>query len=118
MNEEVLDLKELLDRVQDDKELLLELLDIYADDFRNKRKLFESAVRNKNCDELKNLAHSLKGASGNISAITLRGLFTTIEDMAKRNDLNNMDGMMNTVDKSFEQLLTRIESIKKELGGS
>ena len=33
MSEEIIDLKEVLERVQDDRELLNELLDIYQEDF-------------------------------------------------------------------------------------
>jgi len=37
MSEEIIDLKDVLERVQDDKELLDELLDIYQEDFVQKR---------------------------------------------------------------------------------
>ena len=116
MDEQVLDLKEFLERVQDDKELLLELLDIYVEDFRAKRKLFEDAAAQKNFDELKNISHSLKGASGNISAKILRELFLKLEDSAKNNDISVVAGLLPAVDKNFDQLLVRIESVKKELG--
>ena len=41
MSEEILDLKEVMERVQDDKELLLELFDIFITDYSEKRKLLE-----------------------------------------------------------------------------
>ena len=37
MAEDIIDLPDVLERVQDDKELLLELLDIFQEDFVSKR---------------------------------------------------------------------------------
>ena len=65
MSDEVLDLNEFLERVQDDKELLLELLDIFSDDYQKKRVQLEEAVNKNDSEQIKSVAHSLKGASGN-----------------------------------------------------
>jgi len=45
MGREVLDLNEFLERVQNDKELLLELLDIFVEDFQEKRKQMVYDIR-------------------------------------------------------------------------
>jgi hypothetical protein len=44
MSEEIIDLKDVLERVQDDKELLAELFDIYQEDFVIKRKALGDAI--------------------------------------------------------------------------
>ncbi len=44
MSEEIIDLKDVLERVQDDKELLDELFDIYQEDFVIKRKALGDAI--------------------------------------------------------------------------
>ena len=44
MSEEIIDLKEVLERVQDDKELLDELFDIYQEDFVQKRQALGEAI--------------------------------------------------------------------------
>ncbi len=44
MVEEIIDLKDVLERVQDDKELLGELFDIYLEDFVVKRKALGDAI--------------------------------------------------------------------------
>ena len=38
MNDDAIDMKEVMDRVQDDRELLIELLQIFSDDYAQKKK--------------------------------------------------------------------------------
>jgi len=116
MSEEVIDLPEFLERVQDDKELLLELLDIFSADFKEKRVGLEAAIKSKNSEEVRNIAHSLKGATGNISAKPMRESFSLIEEKARGNDLSGMEEQLPTLDEQFVSLETRIEQLKQELG--
>ncbi len=116
MSEHVIDLEEFLERVQDDKELLLELLDIFMDDFQQKRKLLDTAISSNDFEEVKNISHSIKGASGNISAKSLRMLFLRLEDMGGNSDLSGAQDLLIDVDKSFDDLKKRCAELKTELG--
>ncbi|MCA9402031.1 MAG: Hpt domain-containing protein [Candidatus Omnitrophica bacterium] len=115
MSENVIDLKEFLERVQDDKELLLELLDIYTDDYLEKRKLLSRYIQEKDFELVKTTAHSLKGASGNISAKTLRELFLVLEQQAQDLDGARLEEILSDVDHAFAELRKRIAEIKEEL---
>ncbi len=114
MNESVLDLKEFLDRVQDDKDLLLELLDIFDADFKVKRKLLKIAVEKKDFEEIRGIAHSFKGASGNISAKSLRIVCMKLEDMGKNQNISGIDELLVDLDKQFDLLLIAMAETKKE----
>lgn len=116
MEEVTLDLTEFKERVQDDVELLLELLDIFVEDFRLKRALMDEAVANKNSDDLRSLVHSLKGASGNISAKAMRLTLANLEEISKNNQLSELDDTFSLLDNQFAELIVRIEDIKKRLG--
>lgn len=116
MSQEAIDLPEFLDRVQDDKELLLELLDIFSEDYQQKRRQLGESVRSQNFEDIKNIAHSMKGASGNISAKPVREIFLTLEIMGKNNDLSGIDDLLIKLDARFEELRQRIATIKEELG--
>ena len=96
MSEDILDLAEFKERVQDDTELLLELLDIFA-------------------ESLKSTAHSLKGASGNISAKKLRELFLKIEEMGKAGNAAGAKELLPSLDEAYGELTKRFEEVKKEL---
>ena len=117
MDDSILDLAEFKDRVQDDTELLLELLDIFVDDFRVKRALMDEAVANKNSEELRSLVHSLKGASGNISAKSMRATLAKIEEVSKNNETEGLEGIFKTLDHQFADLLVCIDQVKSEIGG-
>ena len=115
MSEELLDLNEFKERVQDDTELLLELLDIFVADYQVKRQSLQEAIDKGDCEEVKSVAHSLKGASGNISAKSMRAIFLLIEDAAKGGDVSNTGDLLSQLDEIFNSLSTRIEEVKKEL---
>ena len=114
MSETIIDVEEFLERVQDDKELLVELLDIYSGDYQTKRKQLTKAVKEKDFDEVKSISHSLKGASGNISAKKMREIFMVIEDKSRNNDLSGVDNLLISLDKEFELLSGKIKELKEK----
>ena len=114
MSDEILDVKEFLERVQDDKELLLELLDIYQQDYREKRKLLTTALATNHYEDVRGIAHSLKGASGNISAKKVRTIFLKLEDMGKLQNIAGHQQLLSALDTEYADLQKRMEQIKKE----
>lgn len=114
MSEETLDLKEVMERVQDDKELLLELFDIFITDYSEKRMLLEKAVAANDVNQVVGIGHSLKGASGNISAKLMRATFATLENMGKSGSLANAQETLALLDQQFGDLQTRINQIRIE----
>ena len=104
MSNDAIDMQEVLERVQDDKELLMELLQIYCDDYVEKWKTFNEAVDKSDYEQLRTLSHSLKGASGNISAKKLRTSFLDLEEMAKQKDLSRAKEILKLIDQQFNEL--------------
>lgn len=115
MGREALDLSEFLERVQHDKALLLELLDIFVEDFREKRQQMEEAVRHNDCEQMKRIFHALKGSSGNISAKPLRCVLLQLEEKAKQGDVTDTGGILAAMDKEFKELTAYIATLKEEL---
>ncbi|MBP6342501.1 MAG: Hpt domain-containing protein [Candidatus Omnitrophica bacterium] len=111
---EIIDLPDFMERVQDDKELLLELLDIFQEDFIGKRQLLDEAIKTSDITKIKEVAHSLKGASGNISAKTMHANFLKIEHAAKTDDVNQIASVLKDVDVQFEQIKQFAVKVKKE----
>ena len=114
MNEQVLDIEEVLDRVQDDKELLLELFDIFQDDYSEKRRQIKEAIGKNDIEQLRNIAHSLKGASSNISAKRIYSLFSQIEHLAAQGDISGIGEVMAKTESEYTALQSAIEKCKKE----
>lgn len=104
MSDDAIDLKEVMDRVQDDRELLIELLQIFSDDYVEKKKMLEEAIVKNDFEQVQNIAHGLKGASGNISAKKLSVFFTGLGQMAKAKDLSKAKEMLELIDRQFKEL--------------
>jgi len=115
MNNEVLDLEEFLERVQNDKELLFELLDIFISDFQGKRKELEGALNSNNYETVEHVAHFLKGSCGNISAKSLRDIFIVMEDKGRDNDLAGLEGYLKDIDQNFEELVKYVGELRTKL---
>ncbi len=111
---EIIDLKDFMERVQDDKELLVELLDIFQEDFVGKRQALGEAVKANDVNKIKEVAHSLKGASGNISAKEMHANFLKMEQFAKSNDFNQIPGLLQNIDGQFEQIKQFALKFKQE----
>ena len=115
MNMEILDINEFLERIQNDRALFWELLDIFVEDFQQKKELLHEALRKNDAKQVRNLAHALKGSSANISAHQLYAVLLELEKMGKNNTLTGADEFLADMDKKFEALLVRISRLRAEL---
>lgn len=111
----ILDYDEFMNRVQNDKELFFELLDIFVQDFQKKRIELEEAVKKDDAQSIEHIAHFLKGSCGNISAKPLRNIFTELEEKGRANDLEDMKRYLSDIDQKFEELAICIGEIRQEL---
>jgi HPt (histidine-containing phosphotransfer) domain-containing protein len=116
MNDDIIDLKEVLERVQDDKELLSELFDIYQEDFLVKRKSLGEAIAGKDVAKIKEIAHSMKGSSGNISAKPMYAACLQIEHLAKEGKTEGIGELLPSIDGYFERIKLYAIDFKKENG--
>ena len=112
MKEPAIDLPDVLERVQDDQELLLELLDIFQEDFINKRKNLDELVRQADATGVRDLIHSMKGAAGNISAKPLFNICLRLEKNADQGNLSTAAQDLTLLDQHFIELKEHIALIK------
>ena len=113
MSHDAMDLKEVLERVQDDHELLAELLQIYAEDYTEKIKNLKEAVAKNDIEQVCYIAHSLKGASGNIAAKKLHILFLNLEHSAKEGKLTDAPSLIESIEKEFVELQDYVKNMPK-----
>ena len=116
MSKEVIDLKDALKRVQGDKKLLAELFDIYQEDFVIKRQALGDAIAVHDIAKIKEVAHSMRGASGNISAKPLHAAWLTLEGLAQEGKTDGMQEVACALDGYFEKVKVFIARFKKDLG--
>ncbi len=114
MADDIIDLPDVLERVQDDKELLLELLDIYQEDFVIKRGALADGIAKKDFNKIKEAAHSMKGSSGNISAKRLYATCLQLEAQAKENNSAGLEDLLKIVDGQFEEVKVNAIKLKQQ----
>lgn len=118
MDEEIIDLQDVLERVENDRELLVELIEIFLEDYPTRMASLKKAVSEKNIASVKDAAHSLKGASANISAKKISAIFLGIEGMVKANDLSPIAESYAKLDLYIEELKKYLLKLKQDLKSS
>ncbi|MBF0330762.1 MAG: hypothetical protein HQL17_02405 [Candidatus Omnitrophica bacterium] len=110
----IIDIKDALERVQDDKELLLELFDIFTEDFVGKYAQLQVACKKGDCSAFQMLSHGLKGATGNISAKQMHENCVALDAMGKTCDLSNAGERVELLGRQFEEFKLEAIKVKKE----
>ncbi|MFH1359666.1 MAG: Hpt domain-containing protein [Candidatus Omnitrophota bacterium] len=113
MSEDIIDLKEVMERVENDQELLIELIEIFLEDYPGRMKSLKEAATQNDFSLIKDVAHSLKGASANISAKKISSLFLDVEHMAQKNDLSAMGDIYSKLEGLIEDLKRYLSTLKK-----
>ena len=115
MSEKILDVEEFMSRVQNDKELFFELLDIFVQDFGGKRKELEDALAQGNSETVKSVAHFLKGSCSNISTKPMREVFSKMEEEAGAGNISNLKEQLVQIDQQYEELVKFIGELRTSL---
>lgn len=115
MSEKILDLDDLLARVQDDKELLIELFEIFEEFYPERREVLNTAMGKNDFKEVKDIIHSIKGAAGNISAVTMHRICTELEERAENKDLATVKEELPALDKQFNSLKLAMQKVRNDL---
>ncbi|MDD3375027.1 MAG: Hpt domain-containing protein [Candidatus Omnitrophica bacterium] len=115
MSEQIIDLDDVLGRIQGDKELLVELIEIFLDDCPQKINDIKECVERGNLDQLSEAAHSAKGAAANIGAKKLWKTFLEAEEAAKSGAIDQFEEMIVRIDQEFDELKQYFPELKEKL---
>ena len=102
---------ELLALMDGDRELLLELIDVFLEDAPQRIQAARSALADRNADAVYRAAHALKGSAGNFGAPEVVGRANRLEALARENDLD-------AAAIEFEFLETDMNQLVAELGAA
>ena len=100
----VFDRAALLNRVGGDKDFCQEIIGMFLQDVPTQIESLENAISKKETALVDRQAHTLKGASGNVGAISLQEAAMHLEMAGKNGDLSRATEMLNTIKKEFEKL--------------
>jgi len=102
---------EVLERLGGDEEFLRELLDLYASEFEKKAAELEAALRGSDFTSVRELGHSLKGASANLSLPALQAAALDMERAGRDCDAPLARAALARLRKEF----VRLQAARKRL---
>ncbi|MBN2723112.1 MAG: response regulator [Deltaproteobacteria bacterium] len=104
----IFDYRLLMDRLYDDRELAIEILTEYIGDMFRKNDEMEEALRNNHFPELKNLAHTIKGAAMNVSALRIAEMAKSLEEIALAADAVKFKAVLNKFPEEIHNLKVQL----------
>jgi len=110
----MLNLPELLSRIDNDRELLCELLSIFKEEFPVYVKSLESAVHSKNVAEIANVSHTLKGMLSNLAVTRASASAARLERLARAGETASLRDAFAAFQRDVHGLLPEMESYLTE----
>lgn len=104
MAKRLIDLEELLARVENDRELMRVLLSIFKEEFPLRYQALREAVESQDAPRVVLEAHALKGMLSNLAAAEAAEATAQIERLGRKKEI-----------AGFRESFARFESIAKEL---
>jgi HPt (histidine-containing phosphotransfer) domain-containing protein len=99
-----IDFASALERIGNDESFLKELLDLYILTFESKREELSVSLERKDFKALREVGHSLKGSSANLSLIPLQELAYRIETAGREEDIVAAGETLTLLDQEFKRL--------------
>jgi HPt (histidine-containing phosphotransfer) domain-containing protein len=104
-----IDFCDVLDRIGGDTSFLKELLNIYFQEYVEKKRLLEGAIAREDFTQVCELGHSLKGASANLSLIRLQRVAITLETAGRERQLQLAQEAARSLEKEIQTLKVFLE---------
>lgn len=95
---------EALERIGGDPDFLKELLGIYEEEFLLRIKELRRVVNGKEFTAIRELGHSLKGSSANLSLPGLQQAALGLETAGQAQDIEQARSALTSLEKEFERL--------------
>lgn len=98
-----------------DKEIVIEIIDIFINEFEDRFRNLKEGVSTQNFDKLKFDAHSLKGVISNFMDPDTIELAKRLDEMAKNKVTNGLEATLTDLETKARLLLAELIKIKAEL---
>jgi len=101
----------MLEEIMEDE--FPELVQVFIEDSEPRVSALRQAYENKDCTSLREIAHSFKGASGNLSALPLADLCFKVEEKARGANLEDIQPLINEIDVEYQVVKSVLLSLIK-----
>ena len=117
MAENFIDLEELLERTQNDRELMRDLLTIFKDEFPQRHQALHEAVASLNATHVVMEAHALKGMLSNLAAVEAAAAVAELERLGRNNETSKFIESFSRFEAIAKELSRQVESCMAEVSG-
>jgi two-component system sensor histidine kinase/response regulator len=108
-------LAELLERVDNDQELLRDLLNIFKEDFPRTMLSLESAVAAEDLKNCARLGHTLKGMLSSLGGVRTAAAAARLEVIASHGETASLKGALDALKCEAARLLLELEAYMAEV---
>lgn len=105
-----IDFSSVLERISGDVSFLQDLLNLFFQEFGEKKELLEQALSRGDSIQIQEVGHSLKGASANLSLVPLQKLGLAIEMAGREENLDKARVAIAALGAEFQRLKTYLET--------
>ena len=109
-----LDIKAALERVEGDRDLLDELLALFAEECQSSIKGIREAFDSRDARVLERLAHTVKGSAANLGANDLSKAASAVEKKARAEEMDNVAEEVAALERQVERLMPELESLVRK----
>jgi two-component system, sensor histidine kinase and response regulator len=106
-----IDEAELLDRIDGDRTLLIELVDLFRTDYPYHLRAAQEAIDTQNAAGLRSAGHAMRGALANLSASCASVLAAELEEIGKSQKLAQAQAKLDRLTQEIGDALKAIESL-------
>ena len=105
------DVEQLLDRIDDDRSFLAELVEIFRREYPQNVNAVKTAIDSQNASGVQHAAHALKGALGNLSAAGAASMAGELERMGRLLDLSNAQSTLDRLVIELTNVTRALEAL-------
>jgi two-component system sensor histidine kinase/response regulator len=111
----IIDLTELLARVENDRELMRELLLIFKEEFPRHLQDLRAAVDSLDCEKVATAAHTLKGMLANLAASAAAGAAARLEQIGRSREVTQIQEAFVALENASKELLSQLDMCMAEV---
>ncbi len=105
-----IDYASALERIGGDEDFLNELLELYTTEFSKYFEKLQDAIHKGSCQSIRDIGHTLKGSSANLSLIRLKEISLQMEYAGKDKNINKAKDTLLILGKEFQRLKNFLDS--------
>ncbi len=110
----ILDLPDLMDRIEGDHEFLKILVDMFFDSYGQRLDAIRQALEQADPQAVQDTAHHFKGALGNLSAMAAYQAAQKVETAGRNQDLQEAKHQFQQLEKDVERLLPVLRNLVEQ----